>query len=217
LYNNTVYGTDGQGIVIDARASGTIVRNNISYNSPRGNYLNYGRDTSDSNNLTSDPGFVDPGNANFKLSASSRAIDAGVYVGAVQSDKLGVPRPQGATYDIGAYEFQSGGTTPATPVNPPAPQQPPAPAPAPPTSPTSTSPSGTKVPGVAAIVDSSLAVWTLGNSLEVFRNGAQAAGGYATQILWYGGSIFVLGDDNNWWRWTGSTWTFQSSYDPSGS
>jgi hypothetical protein len=44
----------------------------------------------------------------------------------------------------------------------------------------------------------------------------QAAGGFASGILWYQGNIFVVGDDSRYWRWTGSTWSLYSSSDPSG-
>lgn len=54
----------------------------------------------------------------FSLSSSSRAIDAGSNMSPlVTSDLRGVSRPQGASYDIGAYEEPSGVTaTPAAPT-----------------------------------------------------------------------------------------------------
>jgi hypothetical protein len=68
---------------------------------------------------------------------------------------------------------------------------------------------------VSVIVDNALAIWTLGPGQEILRGGVQVAGGYGSQILWYQGSIYVLGDDSNWWKWTGSTWAFAGSNDPS--
>jgi len=41
----------------------------------------------------------------FQLSAGSPAIDAGVPLAYVSNDFLGTSRPQGAGYDIGAFEF----------------------------------------------------------------------------------------------------------------
>jgi len=49
--------------------------------------------------------FVDPANNNYALKAGSPAIDAGVALPQVPSDILGVARPQGLAFDIGAYEF----------------------------------------------------------------------------------------------------------------
>jgi probable HAF family extracellular repeat protein len=77
------------------------------------------------------------------------------------------------------------------------------------------SPDGTKVPVAPVIVDRDLGVWMLGGDQEILRDGVQVAGGYGTQILWYQGDIYVLGDDSNWWRWTGSVWTPFGSIDPS--
>jgi hypothetical protein len=49
-----------------------------------------------------DPLFISP--IDYHLSAGSPAIDAG-YAVAVMTDYDGNPRPQGAGYDIGAFEF----------------------------------------------------------------------------------------------------------------
>jgi probable HAF family extracellular repeat protein len=76
------------------------------------------------------------------------------------------------------------------------------------------SPDKTRIPLSFVIVDNSLTTWTLGPGEEILHEGAQALGGYASQMLWYGGSIYVLGDDYNWWRWTGTTWTFAGPNDP---
>lgn len=55
--------------------------------------------------INQDPAFA--GASDYHLQASSPAIDAGVTTSAVR-DHDGVPRPQGAAYDIGAYEYFSG-------------------------------------------------------------------------------------------------------------
>ncbi|MEP7304437.1 MAG: hypothetical protein ABJA98_02855 [Acidobacteriota bacterium] len=70
------------------------------------------------------------------------------------------------------------------------------------------SPDRTRIPLSSVIVDKNLTTWTLGPGEEILRDGTQVLGGYGSQILWYGGSIYVLGDDYNWWRWNGSTWMF---------
>ena len=50
-----------------------------------------------------DPGFVDPRADDYHLASASAAIDRGVDAG-VYTDLDGKSRPQGAGYDIGAYE-----------------------------------------------------------------------------------------------------------------
>lgn len=48
--------------------------------------------------------FVDAAAHNYALSTGSSAIDAGISLSAVPTDRIGVRRPQGRGYDIGAYE-----------------------------------------------------------------------------------------------------------------
>jgi hypothetical protein len=55
-------------------------------------------------------------------------------------------------------------------------------------------------------VDTLGAVWTIGSGQAILRNGAQAAGGLGSEILWKSSTIYVLGTDNTWWQWTGSGW-----------
>lgn len=49
--------------------------------------------------------FVDAGNADYRLAASSPAIDAGQVRSDVIKDIVGIGRPIGASHDIGAYEL----------------------------------------------------------------------------------------------------------------
>ena len=64
-------------------------------------------------NISGDPLFVDPANSDYHLSDGSPCIDAGVdpspwYDGDLADlDFDGVARPQGAGWDIGAFEFAS--------------------------------------------------------------------------------------------------------------
>jgi hypothetical protein len=73
--------------------------------------------------VNSDPLFVAPPNppavttGNFHLQSGSPAIDAGTTISTLATDLDGVSRPQGAAYDIGAYEFVTGTVT--TRPNPP--------------------------------------------------------------------------------------------------
>lgn len=56
-----------------------------------------------------DPKMVNPGGHDFHLAAGSPAIDAGAAVSGVTTDFAGAARPQGAGFDIGAYEYGAGG------------------------------------------------------------------------------------------------------------
>lgn len=135
VYDNLIYGNPG-GILIYTDADNTLVANNTSYantllggleiqfttgtpTTVRNNivFQNAGGDINDydgtmtaSNNLTTNPSFVDVVNDDFHLAAGSDAIDTGTAVGAVTDDLDGIARPQGAAYDIGCYEFTADGT-----------------------------------------------------------------------------------------------------------
>lgn len=69
-----------------------------------------------------DPGFVDRAGGDYRLSASSIAIDNGFALPTlVDADRLAVDRPRGVTWDMGAYEYDSGappvdGTPPSVPA-----------------------------------------------------------------------------------------------------
>jgi probable HAF family extracellular repeat protein len=79
----------------------------------------------------------------------------------------------------------------------------------------SPSPSGTRIPVASFIVDGDLATWTLGPGQEILRDGAPAGNGYGSEVLWHQGTIYVLGDDYNWWRWADGIWIFVGPSDPS--
>jgi len=49
--------------------------------------------------------FKDAANADFRLVSGSAAKDAGTTIAATSSDILGVTRPKGPKYDMGAYEY----------------------------------------------------------------------------------------------------------------
>jgi hypothetical protein len=105
VYNNTVYGNVPPGILVEQYSNGTILRNNISYNNPAGNYVNRGSNTQQSPNLFgTNPLFVSAG-SNFALTALSPARNAGQTIPFVTTDITGLARPQGSAYDIGAYEY----------------------------------------------------------------------------------------------------------------
>ncbi|HEY6349374.1 MAG TPA: choice-of-anchor Q domain-containing protein [Candidatus Angelobacter sp.] len=81
-------------------------------------------------NLTSDPLFMNLSINNYQLQSGSPAIDAGITINSGNtylnfmpwngnpSDNNGVSRPQGTSYDIGAFEFFTGsGSRPNPPTN----------------------------------------------------------------------------------------------------
>ena len=53
-----------------------------------------------------DPQFVNAAAKDFRPTATSPLVDGGVELKEVKTDIAGKPRPQGAGYDIGAYEYQ---------------------------------------------------------------------------------------------------------------
>jgi len=67
--------------------------------------------------------------------------------------------------------------------------------------PLTVSPDNTRLPPATQIVDSQLGVWTLSGS-TMLRNGADS-GGRGSLIVWFGGQIYAIGVDTNWWRYTG--------------
>jgi hypothetical protein len=70
------------------------------------------------NNFATDPIFFNALAADYRLHSNSTAIDSGIDLSAYfATDKNGISRPQGSAWDIGAYEYQSGGdaTPPAAP------------------------------------------------------------------------------------------------------
>jgi hypothetical protein len=56
-------------------------------------------------NINQDPLFVDPINSDFHIQGISPCINNGTSVGAPADDIAGTPRPQGAGFDMGAYEY----------------------------------------------------------------------------------------------------------------
>ncbi|NLF29671.1 MAG: DUF1565 domain-containing protein [Planctomycetes bacterium] len=55
--------------------------------------------------FTAEPQFVDPAKGDFRLKAGSPGIDAGTPIEAIRTDLAGTPRPQGAGWDVGVYEY----------------------------------------------------------------------------------------------------------------
>ena len=117
IYNNTVYdlkNSQAEAIRIVTTLGGPhVIANNILYHAALG-ITSSGHTVS--NNLTTNPSFVNAAGGDFNLQKGSAAIDAGEVLDIVTTDFRGVRRPQGAGYDIGAYEAGDG-SNPLPPKN----------------------------------------------------------------------------------------------------
>lgn len=104
-YNNTVYNNNGYCVYI-MTSSSSKVKNNVCWQNKYNIVYDQGTSSDISSNLlNTDPSFLDVTGANFQLSANSAAIDKGAVLDEVGTDFLGVSRPRGNGYDIGAYEY----------------------------------------------------------------------------------------------------------------
>lgn len=131
VYNNTLYDNWGPDVYV-GQTSGTTnnveVRNNIAASTLSNvRFQDSATGTIFSNNLClsgipdtfgcsvlGNPQFVNPGAGDFRLQSASAAKDQGTSLASLfNTDVVGVTRPQGPQWDIGAYEFvQGGGVTP---------------------------------------------------------------------------------------------------------
>jgi len=60
--------------------------------------------TADINSVTDDPGLIDALGGNYSIDDTSPCFDAGLTLSYITDDYVALARPQGAGYDIGAYE-----------------------------------------------------------------------------------------------------------------
>jgi len=121
MYNCTIVGNSasgyGGGALIASLLNNCIIYDNSAPNGPNywSDYLSYCCTTpyyaNGYGNITNVPLFVDPANGNYRLQSTSPCINSG-YNGYTPTgpDADGNPRIAAGNVDIGAYEFQPGGT-----------------------------------------------------------------------------------------------------------
>lgn len=113
FYNNIVYAKDKSRVAfLDNNSNGN---NKWDYNLSYKGIIKVGKDKSNAilgkNNLIdTDPLFINPsivaGKANFRLKASSPAINSGTSISTALTDIEARKRPIGDKYDMGAYEMK---------------------------------------------------------------------------------------------------------------
>lgn len=117
IYNNTIYGNNDEGIALQYHLTGQMIRNNIMFNNGV-NFVDYGGAAKPtvSNNLMTEPGFVNAAGGDYSLQSWSAARNTGMTISVVKNDFIGTARPQDGVFDIGALEFL-GSKAPAAPAN----------------------------------------------------------------------------------------------------
>jgi len=92
--NSIVWGSVSDWDKIREQASYCVIQGGVDFAQRESHNHNFGND----------PLFVDAGAYDFQVAAASLAIDSGTNVGVTQDFSGVVSRPQGAGFDIGAYE-----------------------------------------------------------------------------------------------------------------
>jgi hypothetical protein len=103
IVNNTFYNNANVFYSGSATTIGTL-KNNIFYDITT-LYDGVSAPAGASNNLTTDPAFVNASSGDFSLQSTSDAIDAGTELAYYLYDIEGTTIPQGGVTDIGAYEY----------------------------------------------------------------------------------------------------------------
>lgn len=123
IYNNTIHDCDQHGILTNYAGNGVVYTNNL-VSGCAVNFLkiNAAETTNGSNNLSSDAtlfgtdgyinqtvNFADTASGDFSLQSGYPGINQGADLTAdgVTTDIRGVVRPQGAAFDVGAFELAS--------------------------------------------------------------------------------------------------------------
>ncbi|QQR77554.1 MAG: fibronectin type III domain-containing protein [Candidatus Moraniibacteriota bacterium] len=110
IYNNTLAGFKEGNLAVLVRGSGSVCRNNLSYDTARS--VAYSCSSSSNNIHSNISPFVNYSGGDFRLSG---ATAAGYSLGSpYNADLLSNTRGADGTWDIGAYEYTSGSSTPDT-------------------------------------------------------------------------------------------------------
>jgi hypothetical protein len=113
IYNNTFAGFEDGNIAILVRGSSGVCRNNLAYDNIGG--VGYSCTTTSNNTDAGADPFVSYAGGNFHLSAGT---SAGTTLGSPYNvDRDAETRGADGTWDLGAFEFVSGGTPPNAPTN----------------------------------------------------------------------------------------------------
>lgn len=99
-YRNNIISNSDQGRNLTG-STGTV-DNNIVYAADSNPFIGIPQQP---NEITSNPLYTDPGSDDLTLQSGSPAIDDGATTTATV-DYLGVSRPQGSAFDMGAFEFE---------------------------------------------------------------------------------------------------------------
>ena len=110
ICNNTIFSNTGDCVRVRTDQN-ALVRNNICWQNST-NIIDETGTAVISNNLFTNPSFVDALRLDFTLSANSPALNNGVPISEVQYDFNRVPRPQGVAFDVGAFEGSSASSAP---------------------------------------------------------------------------------------------------------
>jgi hypothetical protein len=127
IFNNTIFNVLRDGITVsNLGIGGATIKNNIISGAGGSQIVDWtGVNPATSNNfcgtsgygcaIVGNPQFVNSAAEDFHLLAISGAINSGVNLSPIViTDIDGVARPQGAAYDIGAYEYTANGPSRST-------------------------------------------------------------------------------------------------------
>ncbi len=127
IKNNIIYsGNSGYAArVLNWAGNPSNIENNLVYAPNAANVWNFNGVSKswsqwralgfDVHGKNADPKFTSINNKNFSLQQTSPGVDAGLAAGSPYNvDIMGVSRPQGQNYDMGAYEYNGGNPNPDT-------------------------------------------------------------------------------------------------------
>jgi hypothetical protein len=114
IRNNIFVDFRGGPYYIGSRVTSTAHDHNLAHWSDGSNPVQswWAFSCTENGNLCADPELADPNNLDFRIAATSPAVDAGSDNVDVGTDIDGLPRPQGAGFDLGAHELAAGPVPP---------------------------------------------------------------------------------------------------------